>query len=148
MSYEEIGNETYIRVFQEYFNKYPNPPSDEHKTKLQEKLKEFDQKIEEYLNRNLITKRNPIQETNRVYNLKKKEYREQIFNYIEEEEVDLEDLTDEEITTYLVYSLVIADRSRVKTSLETISRKSVNIKNWLKHTQCTYQGQLSTILPE
>ncbi|CAG8449965.1 14222_t:CDS:10 [Dentiscutata erythropus] len=123
--------------FQEYFNKYPNPPSDEHKIKLQEKLKEFDQRIKEFIEGNLITKKNPIQETKRVYNYKKKEYREQVFNYIEEEEINPEDLTDEEITTYLVYSLVIADRSRVKTSLETISRKSFNVKNWLKHTQLT-----------
>ncbi|CAG8816999.1 27670_t:CDS:1, partial [Dentiscutata erythropus] len=65
MSYGEIGNEIYIRVFQEYFNKYPNPPSDEHKIKLQEKLKEFDQKIEEYLNGNLTTKRTSIQEEKR-----------------------------------------------------------------------------------
>ena len=148
MSYGEIGNEIYIRVFQEYFNKYPNPPSDEHKIKLQEKIKEFDQKIEEFLVGNLVTKRIPIQEENRVYNYKKKEYRKQISNYIEEEEINPENLTDEEITTYLVYSLVLADRSRVKTSLETISRKSFNVRNWLKHTPCTYQGQLSTILPE
>ncbi|CAG8790495.1 27067_t:CDS:1, partial [Dentiscutata erythropus] len=91
----------------------------EHKEKLQKKLKEFDQKIEEYLNGNLINKKTPIQETKRVYNLKKKEFREQIFNYIEEEEVNPENLTDEEITTYLVYSLVIANKSKVKASLET-----------------------------
>ncbi|CAG8798747.1 6147_t:CDS:2, partial [Dentiscutata erythropus] len=126
-------------VFQQYFNKYPNPPSDEHKIKLQEKLKEFDQKIEEFIEGNLITKRIPIQEENRVYNYKKKEYRKQISNYIEEEEIDPENLTDEEITTYLVYSLVIADRSRVKTSLETISRKSFNVRNWLKHTQSEFE---------
>ncbi|CAG8761509.1 126_t:CDS:2, partial [Dentiscutata erythropus] len=119
MSYGEIGNETYIRVFQQYFNKYPNPPSNEHKIKLQEKLKEFDQKIKEYLNENPITKRTLIQK-----------------------EIYPKELTNEEITTYLVYSLVTADKSRVKSSLETISRKSFNIKNWLKHTQCTYQGQL------
>ncbi|CAG8608118.1 11815_t:CDS:2 [Dentiscutata erythropus] len=97
MSYGEIRNETYIRVFQEYFNKYPNPLSDEHKIKLQEKLKEFDQRIEEF----------------------KREYREQVFNYIEEEEINSGDLTDKEITTYLVYSLVIADRPRVKTTAIT-----------------------------
>ncbi|CAG8738320.1 28773_t:CDS:2 [Dentiscutata erythropus] len=69
---------------------------------------------------------NPIQETKRVYNYKKKEYREQVFSYIKEEEINPENLTDKEITTYLVYSLVTADRSRVKTSLEIISRKSFN----------------------
>ncbi|CAG8814240.1 26086_t:CDS:2, partial [Dentiscutata erythropus] len=138
----EIGNEIYIRAFQEYFNKYPNPPSDEHKIKLQEKLKEFDQRIEEFIEGNLITKKNPIQKTKRVYNHKKREYRKQVFNYIEEEEINLEDLTDKEITIYLVYSLVTADKPRVKSSLETISRKSFNIRNWLKHTQSLRLGDL------
>ncbi|CAG8791869.1 26290_t:CDS:2, partial [Dentiscutata erythropus] len=115
--YEEIGNKIYIRVFQEYFNKYPNPLSDEHKIKLQEKFKEFDQQIEEFIEGNLITKRIPIQEEKRVYNHKKKEYRKQVFNYIEEEEENAENLTDEEITTYLVYSLVTANRLKVKTTI-------------------------------
>ncbi|CAG8766555.1 26110_t:CDS:2 [Dentiscutata erythropus] len=91
--------------------------------------------IDEYLNGNLTTKRTSIQEEKRVYNHKKKEYRKQVFNYIEEEEKNTENLNDKEITTYLVYSLVVADRLKVKTSLETISRKSFNVKNWLKHTQ-------------
>ncbi|CAG8754409.1 26591_t:CDS:2 [Dentiscutata erythropus] len=110
MSYGEIGNEIYIKVFQEYFNKYPDPPSDEHKIKLQEKLKEFDQKIKKYLNRNLI-------QEERVCNHKKKEYKKQVFDHIKKEE-NKENLTDEEITTYLVYSLVVADRLKVKTKFE------------------------------
>ncbi|CAG8511796.1 6318_t:CDS:2 [Dentiscutata erythropus] len=57
----------------------------------------------------------PIQEEKRIYNYKKKEYRKQVFNYIEEEK-NAENLTDEEITIYLVYSLVVEDRLKVKTN--------------------------------
>src|SRR6185437_13860200 len=41
MSIEELGNETYIQVFQEFFNKYPDPLNYDQKEKLREYVKHY-----------------------------------------------------------------------------------------------------------
>ena len=45
MSIEELENKTYIQVFQEFFNKYPDPLNYDQKEKLREYVKHHEYRL-------------------------------------------------------------------------------------------------------
>jgi hypothetical protein len=137
MNIGEIGNEIYIQVFQQFFNKYPTPLNYDQ----QEKLVEYVQKHEYRLTRigyfeyyeETVEHKFAIRKENRTVTLRQPAIHRKQRRVI---------ITEEETATYLLYTLILQDFTKINTALELANKSKQNIRNWLKYTNCKYHIQL------
>ena len=133
MSIEELGNETYIQVFQEFFNKYPDPLNYDQKEKLREYVKHYEYRltrigrneyIYETIEHKFVTRREQRNITLRQPATIKSQRRTVI--------------TEEDTATYLLYTIILQKTLQIKIALQLANKTSRNVTNWLKLTLCNY----------
>src|SRR6185312_11248709 len=133
MSIEELGNETYIQVFQEFFNKYPDPLNYDQKEKLREYVKHHEYRltrigrneyIYETVEHRFVTRREQRNITLRQPATIRSQRRTVI--------------TEEDTAIYLLYTVILQKTSKIKIALQLANKTSRNIENWLKLTLCNY----------
>lgn len=137
MNIAELGNETYIKVFQQFFYKYPEPLNYDQKEKLKEFVLDHEsrlRRIGQYENIEIQAQHSFVKRVNH----KNITY----WHPVIKKERKLIIITEEQTATYLLYTILLNDFTKINIALQIANKSTQNITNWLRYTNCKYHIQL------
>lgn len=137
MNIAEAGNSTYIQVFQQFFNKYPEPLNYDQKEKLQEFITKHEYRLRRIGQYETVEKQVQHSFVKRINNKNLTYFQPAI-----KKERRIVTITEEETATYLLYVILLRDYPRINIALQLANRSTQNITNWLKFTKCNYHIRL------
>ncbi|CAG8855763.1 24836_t:CDS:2, partial [Gigaspora margarita] len=126
----EAGNSTYIQVFQQFFNKYPEPLNYDQKEKLQEYITRHEYRLRRIGQQEIVEKKAQHSFVKRINNINVT-----LFHPVIRKERKIIRITEEETATYLLYVIILQDYPKINTALQLANRLTQNITNWLKFTK-------------
>ena|ERR1700752_246854 len=117
-------------VFNQFFQKYPEPLANSEKQKIQDAISDLNFKLTELgnLHRRTISQ-TQVDNHNRIWTYK-------------EEEEYIVDITDEELATLLLYAFLTSNKQILEEIFELTNANEEYIKTWLKKAHCKYRHKL------
>ncbi|CAG8855753.1 19291_t:CDS:2, partial [Gigaspora margarita] len=137
MNIAEAGNSTYIQVFQQFFNKYPESLNYNQKEKLQEFITKHEYRLRRIGQQEIVEKQVQHSFVKRISNTNVT-----LFHPVIKKEQKIIRITEKEIATYLLYVIILQDYPKINTALQLANRSTQNITNWLKFTKSGFREHI------